>query len=180
MKRLLITILLSVFVFSVNAEQHIYETTISELKEKEITENICIQNNSSFVLTNIECRFSVNGKTHSMQNIRKIPIGEDSEFEGYEDDEIDDELPYYLGEDAKFTRKNKNKISFELFFHSHNDDVTIANILNRDDSLYFIIEDKDGNVSPEEKIKQEGGSIVEIDGIKYLLFNGSAYKVNDR
>lgn len=158
---------------------HTYTTTMSSLYHRKIWEEVVIQNNSSFELNNISCEISLVGAaaSHRLVNIRRVKIGDDESFDGYEDDELKDELPFYFGSYGKFRADNNAKISFTLNFGVNNSNVRISSVYNKDKNLVFLITDSENAVKPQEKIESLGGNIIEIDGKKFLLYNGQAIQV---
>ncbi len=119
----------------------IFETSFSELVQSKINGEIRIQNNSKLILTRVGCSVIIKGNEHKLQSISKIKVGEREEFEGYEDDEMKDEFPFYFGKDGKFLKSNKNQIILKIKFPDNQDDVIITAALANDKSLLFIVED---------------------------------------
>ena len=158
----------------------IFDTSFPELMAKGIDEEIQIQNNSSVNLNHVTCTVVINGKEHKMQTIKKIESGEKEEFDGYEDDEMQDEFPHYFGEAGKFTRKNRNSIRFIINFKEHRNDVIISDVYMSDSHLLFIIEDSPNRhiKSEEESLEGTGAQVIIVEGKKYLLYGGVAYPVN--
>lgn len=159
--------------------EHKFSTTISTLKKNDCSEEVRIQNNSSFKLNNISCLIEIGNVKHNLKNINYVKIGEEEEFDGYEDDELDDELEHYFGKVAKWQIKNTNNITFTLNFSDHNSDVVIRKIYNRDESLVFEIGDSDNAITTEQQLKKTGAEILEVDGKKYILYNGQAIEVKN-
>ena len=164
------------------SENHdwIFDTSFPELMAKGIDEEIQIQNNSSVNLNHVTCTVVINGKEHKMQTIQKIKSGEKEEFDGYEDDEMQDEFPHYFGEAGRFTRKNTNNIRFIINFKEHRNDVIISDVYMNDRHLLFIIEDSPNRhiKSEEESLEGTGAQVIIVEGKKYLLYGGVAYPVN--
>ena len=156
---------------------HKVSTTIGALYRAECSEEVCIQNNTSFKLNNISCLIEIGNRSHNLKNINNIKIGDCEEFDGYEDDELDDELEHFFGPVAKWTSKNTNNISFTFNFSDHNNDVIIKRIYCDDDSLTFEIEDSSNAVTTEQQLEKTGAEILEIDGKKYLLYNGQVMEI---
>lgn len=158
----------------------IFDTSFPELMAKGIDEEIQIQNNSSVNLNHVTCTVVINGKEHKMQTIQKIKSGEKEEFDGYEDDEMQDEFPHYFGEDGRFTRRNTNDIRFIINFKEHRNDVIISDVYMNDRHLLFIIEDspKRHIKTEEESLEETGAQVIIVEGKKYLLYGGVAYPVN--
>ena len=158
----------------------VYKTTFSHLYANKLWEEVRIQNNSSFTLSRITCTIQINNKKHNLVTIQKMRPGSQEEFDGYEDDEMKDELPYYFGEAGKFTKNNKNDISFTINFKEHRDDIVITDVYERDKSLCFIINDSpDVEIKTEkDALKESGATTIVVEGKTYLLYNGVAYPVN--
>lgn len=156
---------------------HKVSTTIEVLYRTKCSEEVRIQNNTSFKLNNINCLIEIGSRSHRLKNINNIKIGDCEEFDGYEDDELDDELEHFFGPVAKWTSKNTNKISFTLNFSDHNNDVIIKRIYCDDDSLTFEIEESSNAVTTEQQLEKTGAEILEIDGKKYLLYNGQVMEI---
>ena len=123
------------------SNEWIFETSFPELVKNKINGEIRIQNNSTSILSRVSCTVIINENEHKMQSIAKIKLGEREEFEGYEDDEMKDEFPFYFGKDGKFNKSNQNRIVFKIKFPDNLDDVAISAALANDKSLLFIIED---------------------------------------
>lgn len=162
-------------------EKHewIFDTSFPELMRKGIDEEIKIQNNSSVNLNHVTCTVVINGKEHKMQTIQKIKSGEKEEFDGYEDDEMQDEFPHYFGEAGRFTRRNTNDIRFIINFKEHRNDVIISDVYMNDSHLLFIIEDSPNRhiKTEEESLEETGAQVIIVDGKKFLLYGGKAYPV---
>lgn len=156
---------------------HKFSTTIEDLYRTKCSEEVCIQNNTSFKLNNIRCLIEIGGRSHSLKNINNIKIGDHEEFDGYEDDELEDELEHFFGPVAKWTSKNTNEVSFTLNFSDHNNDVIIKRIYCDDESLTFEIEDSSNAVTTEQQLEKTGAEILEIDGKKYLFYNGQVIEI---
>ena len=158
----------------------VYETSFQELMKKKITEEIQIQNNATVNLNHVSLTVRINGKEHKMQTIPGIKSGSKEEFDGYEDDEMHDEFPHYFGKDGKFSKKNKNKITFIVDFKEHREDVIISDVYMTDENLLFIVEDNPHKKikSEEESLQEAGAKTIILEGKKYLLFEGQAYPVN--
>lgn len=118
-------------------------------------------------------------REHDLKNIKEIEIGETEEFDGYEDDELKDELKHYYGKEVgKISADNPNTITFKLNFNDYNEKVLIKKVYNEDKSLSFEIVDNPNHKKPVEQAKDQGATIVEIDGTKFMLFEGKAYKID--
>lgn len=160
-------------------KSHTYTTTMSSLYHRRVWEEVVIQNNSSFELNNISCEIFLGDipTGHRLVNIRRVKIGDDESFDGYEDDELKDELPFYFGRLGKFRADNSAKISFKLNFGVNDSNVKISSVYNKDKNLVFLITDSENAVKPNERIESLGGNVIEIDGKKFLLYNGQAIQV---
>ena len=99
----------------------------------------------------------------------------ENNFEGYEDDEMKDELKFYFGGEGKLSKSNKNKIVFIFDFGADNDHVVLGKVYKSGNDIYFEIID-----NPTATVKQgksAGGETVTINGESYLLIDGTAYKI---
>ena len=148
----------------------IFNTSFQLLYKKKVWEEIQIQNNSTKNLNHIICSVQIKNKEHKMKPISSIKSGDKEEFEGYEDDEMKDEFPYYFGADGKFTFNNTNKITFKINFKENYDDIIISTVYMNNQHLLFIIEDApDINVETEHKsLESVESQIIIIDGQKYF------------
>lgn len=118
-------------------------------------------------------------REHDLKNIKEIEIGETEEFDGYEDDELKDELKHYYGKEVgKISADNPNTITFKLNFNDYNEKVLIKKVYNEDKSLSFEIVDNPNHKKSVEQAKDQGATIIEIDGTKFMLFEGKAYKID--
>lgn len=178
-----ITLLISANLFCQSFEfnddgNHRFDTTISKLHSMEVWEEVVVLNNSSFELNNISCLIILNDEVeHRLVNISRINIGDDESFDGYEDDELKDELPYYFGKNGKFKANNNSKISFVLDFGRNNNNVIISKIYDKDKNLVLMVTDSEKAVKPDDKIEALGGHVIEVDGKKFLLYGGQAIPV---
>ena len=159
-----------------------FETSFPELLANGIKEEVRVQNNSTFTVNNISCNIIINEKTHSLKTIQKLKPGEEEEFDGYEDDEMKDELPYYFGTDGEFKKRNTNAISFVICFRDHQKNVTIKGVYDRDKSLVFIIDNStegNENMETETSLKEAGVKKITVDGKTFILYNGKFIPVDD-
>lgn len=159
----------------------VVKTTFQKLIKTKTWEEIQIQNNSTQNLNHVTCSIIINNKEHKMKTISQIKSGDKEEFEGYEDDEMKDELPHYFGKDGKFTTSNYNTITFIINFKEHRDEVIISDVYMNDKKLLFIVEDDpDHKVETEkEALERTGAQTIIIEGKKYLLYEGVVYPIND-
>ncbi|MBR4464762.1 MAG: hypothetical protein IKS40_09130 [Treponema sp.] len=157
----------------------VFDTSFPELMDNGIDEEIQIFNNSCEPLLYVTCKIVINGKEHKMRTISKLEPGDTEEFDGYEDEEIGEEIPKFFGADGRFSRKNTNKIRFIISFKDHKNDVVISKVLMNDSHLIFTVDDSpDRNVkSEQDALEDAGAQVVTIDGKKFLLYGGKAYPV---
>lgn len=178
MKKIITSILvafLAGFVFAENLNDsgnHSFEFEIAGLAEKGFHDEIKIQNASSFVLTNIQMKMAVNGKNSNLLPIPMIQPGRSKNFDGYKDNDMDEELAFHFGKDGKLSTKNQNKITFEIDFGDNNKKVTVKNFYIKNKDLYFLVEN-----NPEGQAPEETGRLITVDGKKYILSGDKAYEV---
>lgn len=147
-----------------------YETSFSELMSRGVNSEIRVLNNSGFVVNNLLCTVSINGKSHSLKAIQMVPPGQDEGFEGYDDDEMKDEFPCFFGVDGSFKKRNTNKVAFEISFRPHQKNVAITSIYYWKKSIVFVIDN-----SAEGKKMLESGDTSEkvvVGGKTYILYEG--------
>lgn len=181
--------LLSVFIFmtvcifadpveKLDSGKFQYSTTISSLVNRKIDEEIQVQNNSSFTLSRLSCTVVIGNKSHDMKVIQRVKPGDDEEFEGYEDDEMNDEFPYYFGEAGKFRKDNHSEVTFIISFKEHADLVEILDVYEGDDSLVFVVTDSEKASKQIEKSFSENNiEIFYIEGKPYAKIDGKLMKL---
>ena len=131
---------------------HTFLCSMSFLYYNKLNEEVRIQNNSSYKLRNVRCTISIQKREHDLKNIKEIEIGETEEFDGYEDDELKDELKHYYGKEVgKISADNPNTITFKLNFNDYNEKVLIKKVYNEDKSLSFEIVDNPNHKRPVEQ-----------------------------
>ncbi|MCM1320836.1 MAG: hypothetical protein NC041_01505 [Bacteroides sp.] len=155
---------------------HQFATTMNFLAANKIDEEIVIYNNSSVDLANISCKVTINGKTHDFKKIRKIIVGDDENFSGYEDDEMKDEFKRYFGSDGKISKNNTNDIIFEFNFGEFNNDVVLKRVYKDDRDICFSVDDKLHASSADNSDSGNAEKIL-INGEEYLLLNEQVYKI---
>ena len=147
-----------------------FETSFPELMSRGVNSEVRVLNNSGFVVNNLLCTVSINGKSHSLKAIQTVSPGQDEGFEGYDDDEMKDEFPCFFGVDGSFKKRNTNKIAFEISFRPHQKHVAITSIYYWKKSIVFVIDN-----SAEGKKMLESGDTSEkvvVGGKTYILYDG--------
>lgn len=178
MKKILASILavfLAGFAFAESLNDggnHSFDFEIAELAEKGFHDEVKIQNGSTFVLTNIQLKMAVNGKSSNLLPIAMIQPGRSENFDGYKDDDLDEELLFHFGKDGKISKKNTNKITFEIDFGENNKKVTVKNYYIKNKDIYFLVEN-----ATELQSAEESGRLITVDGKKYILSGDKAYEV---
>lgn len=147
-----------------------FETSFPELMSRGVNSEVWVRNNSGFVVNNLLCTVSINGKSHALKAIQTVPPGEDEEFKGYDDDEMKDEFPCFFGVDGSFKKRNTNKISFEISFRPHQKNVVITSIYYWKKSIVFVID----NSAEGKKLLESGDTSekVVVGGKTYILYEG--------
>lgn len=167
MKKILASILavfLAGFAFAESLNDggnHSFDFEIAELAEKGFHDEVKIQNGSTFVLTNIQLKMAVNGKSSNLLPIAMIQPGRSENFDGYKDDDLDEELLFHFGKDGKISKKNTNKITFEIDFGENNKKVTVKNYYIKNKDIYFLVEN-----APELQSAEESGRLITVNGKK--------------
>lgn len=154
---------------------HVFEIPISALAKNKVVEKIVIQNNSSREIDWATCTLSVGGKEHELKKMPPLPVGKSREFEGYDDDEMKDELKAAFGDAGKISAKNRNSLRFTFSFGNQEGLVCLRRVLKSEKDICFEVVD-----SPNAPAQSApSGKKVTIDGETYLLIDGQAYRVRE-
>lgn len=113
---------------------------------------------------------------HKLVPISSIRVGKTESFDGVEDDEMHDELPYFFGAAGKIRRNNNNKITFKLKFGFDDDKVIVERFEICDRELYFYISDNK-NAPVTKQVLEEEAKVIVIDGKKYIIIENHAIEV---
>lgn len=154
----LITVLFMVPVIFANEDEiitkneygeYVYETIMSKLVDKGISEEIKLVNKSSYPLKFISCTVRINGRDHDMRPIPLLKLRGSEGFDGFFKDDMIKEFPKFFGKDGRFSNKNNNLVRFTFKFMDHDADVVMTDVYENDNDICFVVSDvtKDTNVT---------------------------------
>jgi len=137
--------------------EYVYETTMKELINKGVSDEIKLVNKSSYPLKFISCTVRINGRDHDMRPIPLLRFGVTEGFDGFFKDDMTREFSKFFGKDGRFSQKNNNFVKFTFKFMDHDSDVAITDVYAEDEDLCFVVSDvpKDTNVTDDSTVADE-------------------------